>query len=328
MKNMKLVAGGIVAVMALPAFAQDVPALGEVPQQAQASTSYNNPAPTGGMLNQTPNQQALPPVNMLSDVVVPLDKKESYGLSLAEKWKSNPDKPRRGDDGSVKYLFGATLPTMICSPLEVCNIALQPGEVVRDAHAGDTVRWSVSPATYGAGDKVTTVLVIKPKDAGLTTSLSVTTDRRIYNIKLVSTRKQWIPLMSFDYPDDVQREWDAYRAAQAKQTYYNTMPTGQNLANLDFGYRLGGDSPRWKPVRVYSDGAKTYIQFPDANYTNGAPSLVELSGGGWFSSPKKKLINYRPIGDRYVVDGVIDKAALIMGVGSDEVSVTITHEGK
>ena len=41
-----------------------------------------------------------------------------------------------------------------------------------------------------------------------------------------------------------------------------------------------------------------------------------------------KLVNYRPIGDRYVVDKVIDRAALIQGVGSDQIKVTITHKGK
>ena len=131
---------------------------------------------------------------------------------------------------------------MVCSPLEVCNIALQPGEVVRDAHAGDTVRWSVSPATYGAGDKVTTVLVIKPKDAGLTTSLSVTTDRRIYNIKLVRYPQAVDSLMSFDYR--MMCNVNGMLTAPPGQTdLLQHHANWQNLANLDFGYRLGGDNP-------------------------------------------------------------------------------------
>jgi type IV secretory pathway VirB9-like protein len=34
--------------------------------------------------------------------------------------------------------------------LQVCDIELQPGEIVRDVLVGDTVRWKVEPATSGA----------------------------------------------------------------------------------------------------------------------------------------------------------------------------------
>lgn len=108
-----------------------------------------------------------------------------------------------------------------------------------------------------------------------------------------------------------------------------TLPTGQNLANLDFGYEIRGDHPRWTPQRVYTDGVKTYIQFPSASFAGSeAPALVSLArDGGLFSKPTQELVNYRVIGDRYVVDQVIDRAALISGVGSSQVEVIIEHRG-
>ena len=30
------------------------------------------------------------------------------------------------------------------------------------------------------------------------------------------------------------------------------LPTGENWPNLDFGFRLAGDDPRWRPLRVYT----------------------------------------------------------------------------
>ncbi|CVG51547.1 TrbG/VirB9 family P-type conjugative transfer protein [Serratia marcescens] len=106
------------------------------------------------------------------------------------------------------------------------------------------------------------------------------------------------------------------------------MPTGQNLANLDFGFRIGGDSPSWKPVRVYTDGSKTYIQFPSSSFNGEAPALVAKGNdGGLFSKASEKLVNYRPIGDRYVVDKVLDRASLIVGVGRNQTEVTITRTG-
>jgi len=294
------------SLIALPVFAQTVPALDAT------------------------KVEKLPPLRLLSPDSVKLDAKEAEAVRLATKWKNNQDKPRTGADGSVVYLFGATLPTLICSPLELCVIVLQPGEVVTgDPHAGDKSRWVISPSSRGKGENETTLLVVKPTDAGLQTTLVIPTDRRVYSIRLVSTQKQWMPFLSFDYPDEVNRMWSEYREKHARVSANNTMPTGQNLANLDFSYKIGGDNPSWKPVRVYTDGAKTYIQFASSAFGGEAPALLALGDdGGVFSSASKKLVNFRPIGDRYVVDKVLDKAVLIQGVGSNQVQVTITREGK
>ena len=307
MKKTMWIAGFAASLLALPVFAQNVPAL------------------------DSPQGEVLPSLQLLSsDDNIKLDPKEAEGLRLASKWKSNPDKPHTGADGSVVYLFGATLPTLVCSPLEVCTIVLEPGETVTDkVHVGDKARWKISPGSKGDAEGETTLVIVKPTDAGLKTSLTIPTDRRVYSIKLVSTQDRWMPFLSFDYPDQIDRAWAEYREKRAKTTYNNTMPTGENLANLDFGFTIGGDSPSWKPVRVYSDGKKTYIQFSSASFGGEAPGLVALGNdGGLFSDPSMKLVNYRPIGDRYVVDKVIDRAALIQGVGSDQIKVTITHKGK
>lgn len=272
--------------------------------------------------------KTLPSVNLLSSHSAPLDAKERYGMELANDWKKNPDKPRKGADGSVKYLFGATLPTLVCTPLQVCSIELQAGEIVNDVHAGDSARWKISPASTGSGPSAKTVIIVKPTNTGLVTNMTVTTNRRLYTIKLASTQREWIPVLSFDYPEDTERLWAEHRERQAKHVQLTTMPTGQNLANLDFGFQLTGDSPSWKPIRVYSDGSKTFIQFPSASFGGSAPALVALDNdGGIFSEASEKIVNYRVIGDRYVVDKVLDRAALISGVGRHQVKVKIIRGG-
>ena len=35
------------------------------------------------------------------------------------------------------------------------------------------------------------------------------------------------------------------------------------LEGLNFDYRLSGDSPDWKPVRVFDDGRQVFIQMPE-----------------------------------------------------------------
>jgi P-type conjugative transfer protein TrbG len=272
--------------------------------------------------------QMPPPVQLLSPSA-PLDAKERRAVLLARRWRNRREMPQPGEDGVVRFLFGATLPTVVCAPLQICNLALQPGEVVHDVQVGDSVRWKISPSISGSGSEQTTHLIIKPVDAGLVSSLNVATNRRTYAIKLVSTQTEWMPLIAFNYPDDMQRQWSAYRQTVAFGAAANTLPTGENVANLDFGFQLSGENPGWKPLRVYTDGAKTYIEFPRTISFTSAPTLVALdNSGGWFSSGSTQMVNYRMVGDRYVVDRVLDRAELISGVGSDQTRVVITREGR
>ena len=254
---------------------------------------------------------------------IELNDKERRALQLVREWKKNPQKPQRSADGSVVYVFGATLPTLICTPLQVCTVRLQPGEVANDVTIGDQARWEVTRATIGSGPSAIETAVVKARDTGLTTSLLVTTDRRSYTIQLKSARHEWMPSISFVYPDDMARVWESHKAAQAKRVYATTLPTGERIDSLDFGFRVSGDSPKWKPRRVYTDGTKTYIQFPSSRFADEAPALVALEGGGLFSDPKEQIVNYRLIGDRFVVDGLPERMALISGVGSDQVRVII-----
>jgi type IV secretion system protein TrbG len=268
-----------------------------------------------------------PPVQLVSPSA-PLDAKEQRAVALARRWRNRREMPQRDEDGVVRFLFGATLPTIVCAPLQICNLALQPGEVVHDVQVGDSVRWKISPSVSGSGSDQTTHLIIKPVDAGLVSSLDVATNRRTYAIKLVSTQREWMPLVAFNYPDDMQRQWSAYRQTVAFGAAANTLPTGENTANLDFGFQLSGDDPGWKPLRVYTDGAKTYIEFPRSISFTSAPTLVALDNtGGWFSSGGPQMVNYRMLGNRYVVDRVLDRAELISGVGSGQTRVVITREG-
>ncbi|HEY2541112.1 MAG TPA: P-type conjugative transfer protein TrbG [Stellaceae bacterium] len=271
---------------------------------------------------------AMPPAVHLLSPSAPLDAKERHAVFLARRWRNRAEMPQRGEDGVVRFLYGATLPTIVCAPLQVCNLALQPGEIVHDVEVGDSVRWKISPSISGNGSSRTTHLIVKPVDAGLVTSLDIATDRRTYAIKLVSTRSEWMPLVAFNYPDDMQRQWAAYRQAAAFGAAADTLPTGENVANLDFGFQLSGDDPPWRPVRVYTDGAKTYIEFPRSIGFSAAPALVALdSDGGWFASGDPQMVNYRMVGDRYVVDRVLDHAELISGVGSGQTRVVITRHG-
>jgi P-type conjugative transfer protein TrbG len=289
---------------------------------ANANATATTSAPAPGTPAQLP--AGMPPaINRLSPSAT-LNAKEKTSASMAQAWRDHNDRPARGEDGVLRWAFGASLPSVVCSPLEVCDIALQAGEVVNSIHVGDKVRWSVLPAVAGAGADRTTHLIVKPSDAGLVSSILVYTDQRIYSIKLISTQTQWTPLTAFSYPDTAQVAWAHYGATMtsddSKTATTTTLTAGTDIS---FDYALSGDAP-WRPVRVYSTAGKTVIEFPSSMRYGSSPALVGLANdGGWFSSPSQQMLRYRINDTRYVVDGVLDHAELVSGVGSGQTKVEI-----
>ncbi len=261
-----------------------------------------------------------------------LTPQEQAAIALAKRWQANSAtgaKPVAGPDGSIRFLFGSQQPSIVCAVLQVCDIELQPGEQVNSIHLGDQARWLIEPAVTGQGVAEVQHLIVKPLDVGLETSLVVTTNRRTYHMRLRSHRREFMPRVSFTYPEDALAKWDEIKnrenhAMEIKNS--RTMPqTGEYLGDLDFEYKVAGDAA-WKPVRVYNDGQKTIIQMPAIMAQTEAPTLLLLrKEGGVFSKDQTDIINYRLQGDRYVVDALFDKAVLIAGVGSNQNRVTITR---
>jgi type IV secretion system protein VirB9 len=67
-----------------------------------------------------------------------------------------------------------------------------------------------------------------------------------------------MPRVAFAYPDDVRAAWRSYgvaRGAREGAAAAATKPDG--AANFHFDYTISGDSPSWRPVRVFASGAKT-----------------------------------------------------------------------
>lgn len=260
----------------------------------------------------------------------PLSQQARAAVELAKKWQANPAsraQPVAAADGAVRFLFGAGQPVIVCAVLQVCDVELQPGEIVNSVHLGDSVRWLVEPALTGGGPNTLQHLIIKPLDVGLETSLVVTTNRRTYHLGLRSHRSDFLPRVGFIYGDEVAARWEAARRVQVQERQARTIPaTGEYLGNLDFNYSVTGKAP-WKPVRVYNDGSKTIIEMPRAMSQSEAPTLLAIREDG---SPKGRdeqvLVNYRVQGDRYIVDTVLDHAILVSGVGRGQTKITVRKE--
>lgn len=309
-----LCAAAVMAVVPMLAAAQDVPAVRQVNMQSAGNQQVLVPA---GM---PPKPQILSP----SAKLLP---KEAAAAQMSERWRNRPERPERGEDGALVWTFGLSQPSVVCAPLQLCDISLQPGEIVNNIMLGDKVRWEALPAISGAGMTRALHITIKAHDAGLNTIMMVYTDRRTYAIKLISTQQQFTGLTRFSYPEDQTAAWEAYRSSGAMAAAAAAGDSGgrgmTSAENLLF-YSITGDSPSWRPTHAYSDGIKTYIQFPETMASSSAPVLVGISNdGSWFSDASEQMVTYRQMGNRYVVDGVLDHAELVVGVGSSQTKVDI-----
>jgi P-type conjugative transfer protein TrbG len=261
-----------------------------------------------------------------------LTKQELRALAIARQWKAGSaakGNPIAGRNGSVQFVFGAQEASVVCAVLQVCDISLQHGEQVNSVQLGDSARWNVEPAISGSGGAEVQHLLVKPLDVNLETSLVVTTNRRSYHMRLRSHRSEYMPQVSFIYPEETLAKWNMIRTREKQHQEKNTIPTtGEYLGNLSFDYDVSGSAP-WKPVRVYDDGHKTIIQMPGSMQQTEAPTLLVVrKAGAMFTDPENVMVNYRVQGDRYIVDIVLDKAILIAGVGRNQDKITITRRTK
>ena len=242
-------------------------------------------------------------------------------------WAENPlAVPTRDAIGRVIFAYGDSAPTIVCAPIHVTDIELQPGEVVQGApHIGDSVRWRISPAVSGTDESRVTHLIIKPTESGLDTNLVVPTDRHTYHIRLVSSVTRYVASVGFFYPEEEQQAWSKIANTSSRGGGSNPagdMPTvAVNRLNFNYKIDVVKGKPGFKPLRAMDDGYHTYIAMNEEMPQQDAPALIGISATG-----EEQMINYRLKGNIYVVDGTVHKLALVSGVGKHQERIELTRD--
>ena len=204
------------------------------------------------------------------------------------------------------YTEGA-LYRLYASPGQVSDIALQPGEELVSVSAGDTVRWVVGDTISGAGATSRAHVLVKPISAGIRTNLMIATNRRTYHLELESVEGGYMAALSWRYPADELAGLTA-RNDRAIAREAGSIERGLTLEGLNFDYRMTGDNPAWKPVRVFDDGRQVFIQMPEDIAMTDMPPLFVLGEDG-----DAELVNYRLRSNYYVVDRLFRAAELRLG---------------
>lgn len=229
-------------------------------------------------------------------------------------------------DGFIKFAYNAgQQPIVKTTPFQETVISLQPGEKFTNVTSGDPNRWSYSVALSGSGSSQQQNILVKPSLPNLSTNMVITTDRRIYNLKLISTMDASSTRnVTFWYPEEMINVLNTNAVNQNSDTSIASVPD-VNLNNLNFNYEISSDGffralPSWSPRRVFDDGTHTYMQFPYDVSNRDMPVLFIQNGDN------KELVNYRFKSPYFVVDKIFKEAVLVMGVGHDQTKVFIKNK--
>ena len=128
------------------------------------------------------------------------------------------------------YSAGA-LYQVYTTPGKVTDIALEPGEDIKDISAPDTVRWIIGDTQSGTGNEERRHVIVKPTRPDLKSNLAIFTSRRAYHLELRSTPETWMAAISWEYP---QSNLLALKSVNKEREAAAPIAEGLSLEHLQF----------------------------------------------------------------------------------------------
>jgi type IV secretion system protein VirB9 len=234
-------------------------------------------------------------------------------------------KPQDYSHAAIVYLYNPDeVYEVFAQPLRVCDLVMEPNERVTEIpYVSDSERWFLGAGvSYDNGAPVQHVY-IKPELSGISASLIINTDRRVYRIILRSYSDVHMPLVRWRYNSGMPNNYISPPQAQSAGKDREASPlesfSGIDPRFLSFNYRVKYslfNKPVWLPNLVFDDGSKTLIQFPDLVLQRELPAVFEN---------RKDILNYRVTGNLIVIDKLIEE--ITVKIGRTEVTV-IKKRGK
>lgn len=199
------------------------------------------------------------------------------------------------------------------APGQITDIALEPGESLTGTGpiaAGDTARWIIGDTESGSGATRRVHVLVKPSRADINTNLVIATDRRSYMIELRAGEKPYMPAVAWAYPAQ----------PAGKQQAIPVTPMIPEVATRNYRYGLTGDTPPWKPVAVYDDGRRVYVEFPPGIVQGEMPPVFVIGPDG-----EAQIANSRVYQNLLIVDRLFGAAELRLGGGDRQQTVRIVR---
>lgn len=272
-------------------------------------------APSTGTLATSPVMQS----NLIKTTSKPVIKGQQAIRSSNQKAIQTPNSASYMNAIMAFNYEAGALYKIYSSPLNVTDVEFEPGEKIISVAAGDTMRWQVSKTYSGEGEGLLQHLLIKPNEPDIENNIVVMTNRRTYHLLLHSAKDTYMAVVKWNYP----RSQNSFVEAYGKDPSSNLSLPGSGIGQFNFNYKITlmrGEKPEWMPETVFNDGKHTYIKF--SSVLREAPLL--LIGQNWHTD---QIVNYRVIGQYYVIDQVVTNAELSLGTPPTVVNITLNKKG-
>lgn len=186
-------------------------------------------------------------------------------------------------------------------------IQFEPGEKMLEVpYISEPDVWRLSRGVGIKNGLDTQYLIIKPDYSGLTSTLIVITNYRIYLMELKSYKDHYMPYVKWIYPMSVQegQSWIEWQAKQENKAVLEF--TGANIELCSFDYKITHPlkKPLWCPNLVYDDGKFTYIVLDRKALQTEMPTVFIDS---------RKLVNTQVHKNVIVINQLITKCTLRLG---------------
>ena len=144
-------------------------------------------------------------------------------------------------------------------------------------------------------------LLVKPDYSNLNSTLVVVTDRRVYQMELVSTKTTYMPTVQWLYPQTIA-DGETWKQYQEEKLFTEQGNVRRDQVSFDYKMRHSVFKiPTWLPTQVYDDGQRTYIILNDKSLLTEYPVVF---------NEKNEIINYRVKDNIIIIDNLIEKVTL------------------
>lgn len=227
---------------------------------------------------------------------------------------------RNMKEGRAEYFFKNNVSYPVFTALySITDIVLGEGEhLVDNPKCGDPEMFNIELGISGAAHNLRNHIYIKPYDSGQETDLILNTNKRTYYIVLKSYKRTYMKSVSWKYLEEENK-----RQNNQFQMVQNSFKINGDISNFYFGYKINHlsiDKPVWTPSIIFDDGIRTYIFFPSGKRMAYAPVYVARD-----EENEPIVVNYRIVGNYYIIDRVVNRADLVLDVDSKNI-ITITRE--
>ena len=215
------------------------------------------------------------------------------------------------------------------------HIEIAPGDKIRGFYPSDTTRWKY----HVAGNKER--IFIKPTAPGLFNSVTMVTDRRVYELTFISGKEgdSWYKRVTWHYADERAPSLDSegMGGGSGMDGVFEDIPAAKTIpgrpgvlpsaveqegdddsvkvdpASMHFSYSIEGNAA-FRPVTVFDNGKFTWIRF--SPNLQDMPAVFAIDAAG-----KAEIVDYVPRTGGYIM---ITKVlpGILLKLKSEEVKIT------